>query len=502
MSTPAPDGEAATAASDKRDVALGAGLVSAAALVSGVWNIVTLTALTRLLERPTFAALSLAYLLQDTLAAVVPLGLPAALAYFVPKRGDAAARSLGFWTGVSLLGLTVPVSLGLVFLGPRFAETPVMGTALLYLGFYVLGEIPAQALPGTLLARRSYRAFFGVQIVSSTSRSLSLVVPTALGAGLPTILSCFVAVAALRFTMFLAYFLVFARGSLSRTGFRVGELLGYGFPLSLSMIVGKANQQIDKYVVAALCTAEVFAAYAVGAFELPLVPVLAYSVTTALVPSLVLAYDRGEKGRFLEYWHGSIVKVASIMMPVFFYFTILSGPTIRTLFSASYADAVVPFRIYLLLLPLRLCGYGAILRALGDTRWVLLSALVMLVVNIGLIPPLFAAAGIAGPAVAAVVAQATGVLVILARIRGRLGVTWGSVFPSRAVLRSAAVAAGAAIPLVAIAWFVRSDVLRLVAGAPAYVVTYLALGLRARTIARADLRYLVDLVTLGGARSR
>jgi O-antigen/teichoic acid export membrane protein len=502
MSAPAPEEPAQRAASEKRDVALGAGLVSAAALVSGVWNVLTVTALTRLLERPTFAALSLAYLLSDTLAAVVPLGLPAALAFFVPKRGDDAARALGFWTGMTLLGLTLPVSLGLVLLGPRLAETPVMSMALGYLGLYVLGEIPSQAMWATLLARRSYRAFFGVQIVSSSSRSLSLIVPTALGAALPTILTCYVLVAALRFTMFLSYFLVFSRGSLSRSAFCLREHLGYGLPLSLSMIVGKANQQIDKYVVAGLCSAEVFAAYAVGAFELPLVPVLAYAVTTALVPSLVLAFDRRDDASFLGYWHGSIVKVASIMMPVFFYFAILSGPTIRTLFSASYADAVVPFRIYLLLLPLRLCGYGAILRAIGDTRWVLWSAILMLVVNIGLIPPLFATAGIAGPAVAAVVAQLTGILVILSRIRRRLGVTWGGVFPTRAVLRAAAVAAVAAIPLVGVALALRGDAVRLLAGIPVYLAGYLALGLAAGTLSRADLRYLIDLVSFRQGRAR
>ena len=103
---------------------------------------------------------------------------------------------------------------------------------------------------------------------------------------------------------------------------------------------------------------EVLAVYTVGAVELPLVSSLAYSVTNTLVPTLTLTHVKGDRDGFLRYWHGSVEKIATIMMPVFFYFLILAEPAMRLLFSAEFAAAAVPFRVYLFLLPLRLCSYG------------------------------------------------------------------------------------------------------------------------------------------------
>jgi|KBSMisStaDraftv2_1062788.scaffolds.fasta_scaffold38131_2 O-antigen/teichoic acid export membrane protein len=490
------------ALAERKEVAAGAGLASFGLLVSGIFNLLLLTVLTRALSKADFGLFSLVYLIQDTTSALLPLGLPAALAYFVPRRGDPGARALGFWTGGLLFLLAIPAALILVVAAPLISSDPQSWVILRLLGLYILGDFPGQALPAYLLARRSYRAFFIVTLAFAISRFASLAIPAALGASLTTIMGWFLLVAGLRLLMFLWYFLFAAEGSLSRKHVSARELLAYGFPLSLSTLVGKLNVQADKYGVALAASKEVLAVYTVGAVELPLVSSLAYSVTNTLVPTLTLTHAKGDRDGFLRYWHGSVEKIATIMMPVFFYFLILAEPAMRLLFSAEFAAAAVPFRVYLFLLPLRLCSYGSVLRALGETKPILTTSLVALAINAVLIFPLYHLMGIAGPALASDLALFVNIVLLLGRIRVHLNLDWSRVLPFKHLLRTTLVAAVAALPLLAVLRFVKGDLLQLLIGLAVLTLIYLVLGRRTHVIAKGDLHYLVGLATLRGLWDR
>jgi O-antigen/teichoic acid export membrane protein len=59
----------------------------------------------------------------------------------------------------------------------------------------------------------------------------------------------------------------------------------------------------------------------------------------------------------------------------------MAGPFIESLYSSKYLGSVLPFRLYLVVLPMRIVTYGAALMALGFTRLVLFRSVVDLVVN-------------------------------------------------------------------------------------------------------------------------
>lgn len=497
MTTPAAD-----RSDEQREVAAGAGLASFGVLISSVFNLLLLTVLTRALPRDEFGLFSLIYLLQDTISALLPLGLPAALAYFVPRQGDPGARALGFWTGGLLFLLAIPAALILFFGAPLFSSDPAAWHILRLLGLYILADFPGQALPAYLLARRAYRGFFTVTLVFSASRFASLAIPALLGASITQLMAWFLIVAGIRLAMFLWYFLVVSRGSLAREHVNPKELLAYGFPLSLSALVGKLNVQADKYAVALVGGRAVLAVYTVGAVELPLVSSLAYQVTNTLVPSLTLAHAGGDRAGFLRYWHGSVEKVAAIMMPVFFYFMLLAAPAMRVLFSAEFTEAAIPFRVYLLLLPLRLCGYGSVLRSLGETRPVLTSSLAALAVNAVLVYPLYLLMGLAGPALASDLAQLVAIIMLLGRIRVHLALPWRGVLPFSHLARTTLVAAASALPLLLVLRYVPGDTARLLAGLAILTPIYLALGRRFGVIAQGDLSYLAGVLTLKSAWNR
>lgn len=487
---------------ERRRVTLGVGAVSSAKTVGGVLNVLTLVVLTRLLDKPEFAVVILAYLVQDTVTAIGPLGLPSAMSFHLPRLGHGVARALGLQTAVILLGLSAPFAVALIAGGPWIADAidmPAAGWPLVYVGVAVIADFPGRAWPDYLVAREAWRPAFFVTLLFYLTRFASLVVPAALGASPDVIVLWLAVVAIVRGVGFFVHLLWFEEGELGpqvRRQWTVGSLFSYGVPLSLTQIVGKLNVQLDKYMIAALMTAEAFAVYSAGAVELPLVPGIAYAATVAMIPVLVRTGAKGDVAGFLGYWHGSMVKVAALMMPAAVALFVLAEPAVTVLFSAEYAEAAVPFRVYLGLLPLRLCAYGAVVRALGSTRPILVASVTGLIANAVLNYPMFRLFGLAGPAVASIIAQVVGIVIMLSVIRSQLALSWREVFPLGAVLRTLGVALLASPVLALVLPWLDGAVVELLVGLSSYAVVYILLALAAGILTGADLRFAARFISL------
>ena len=78
----------------------------------------------------------------------------------------------------------------------------------------------------------------------------------------------------------------------------------------------------------------------------------------------------------------SAVKAGSILLPAMVFLFLFAEPVILLLFSDTYIESIVPFRCYLLILPVRVVFYGSALMALGKTKIILYRSLLGLIVNL------------------------------------------------------------------------------------------------------------------------
>jgi len=472
----------------------GASLVTTGRVLAGLFNLLILVGLTRLLSKEVFAVFVLVFLVGQTISAIGPLGLPSALVYFVARKDPGQSHPLGWHTVLALLALGMVAAVVLFFAAPlleRGLSMPGATIPLQLLGLYLVFEFPSLALPNYLLALHRFRSSFLTTLFFSGGQLLTLVVPAALGASLQVIMFWFVVGAATRFIATLAFLTIGRSGQTRRKGWKLFDLLAYGLPLTASSMVSRINVQIDKYIVAILATQETFAAFALGAMELPLVTTVAYTVTEALIPTLVKLYSGRRTRDFRTLWHGAMTKVAALIMPVFAYFFVLADSAVSVLFSSDYELAAIPFRIYLVLLPLRLCSYGGIVRALGETRYVVYASLAALFVNVVLNWPFYLLFSIAGPALASLTAQLVAIGILLFYIRGRLDLTWTSLLPLGAIGKTMLVATLSALPLIPVLRYVPGDGLRMAAGLVVYLPVYLFLAVRIGLLTLDDLRLLV-----------
>ena len=482
---------------DGAALARGAGQVTAANLVVGASNLLLLMVLTRVLSRDDMAVVLLVYLVAEVVGVLGTLDLPAAMVYYVSRLPAAQARVVGLRTASWLMRGGIGVAAGLLlmtpFAGDLFAQ-PGVGTVLPWLAFGMLADLPGQALPGFLLARRATGAYLRSMLLYQGVRFFGMVVPAVLGAPVWVLVACFALASWVRLADLAHRLFIVEKGDARPEGWAMRDLVRFSLPLMLSTLVGRLGVQFDKFLLSVIATPAAFSAYAVGAFELPLVSGVAYSVTNALMPELTQRHGKGDLDGARTLWHSAMVKVSAVMFPVFTFTVVMAEPIMSVLFSKDYSDAATPFRVIACLLPLRLCGYGAISRSLGQSRPVLHGSIAAAVVNLSLAWPLYMLLGLAGPALATILGQATAIGVLLFAIRRALGCPVGQLLPLLPLGRTFVVAGITGAATFGTLLFGLPDAVTLCIGAVVHLGLYLVLGRKTGVLSSADLRYFTGLM--------
>jgi len=138
-----------------------------------------------------------------------------------------------------------------------------------------------------------------------------------------------------------------------------------------------------------------------------------------------------------ELYSGAVRKNALIVFPLAALFYMFAEPIIVFLYGSIYAEAALYFKIYLLILPLRIATYGIIFQAYGKTKVIMLNALFMLSMNIVMNFILIKAMGMKGAAYATVLVTWLSVGLYLVMMKTFLGLRLRDYFPLGKVFRTA-----------------------------------------------------------------
>jgi O-antigen/teichoic acid export membrane protein len=219
-------------------------------------------------------------------------------------------------------------------------------------------------------------------LIGSLLRFLSVVALSVSGFGLPAVFGALVLVA-----WVIAVFGVFDMLRLSPEGRFVfdGQLvrqqISFSLPLLATAIVGTASVQLDKILIATFFSPEMYAVYSCGAIELPVVGLITISLSSAIMPNLVQLVQQERKVEALNIWQEAARKSSLILFPCFVFFFLAGHNIVVLLYRESYSMAVIPFRIYLCALPLRIAIYATLFRALGQTRPIAMGAVLSITIS-------------------------------------------------------------------------------------------------------------------------
>jgi len=178
------------------------------------------------------------------------------------------------------------------------------------------------------------------------------------------------------------------------------QYLALGGPVILSVLFSGSAQYINGFIVSASFDAGTFAIFRYGARELPLVALLAYALSNALVP--VIARDGTGPGlKILKERSG---RMAGWMFPLTIGLILSAYVLFPLIYGRNFLESAGVFNLYLLLIASRLLFPQTVLLALKRTRIQMIAAILELILNIGLSLLLVNAWGIRGVALATVIA--------------------------------------------------------------------------------------------------
>jgi O-antigen/teichoic acid export membrane protein len=479
------------------------GIVSVSKIVAALTLVAANAALARLLDPRAYGTFQQAWLVVTVATTVLLSGIPLSVYYFVPRESPEGRKA---FLGVVLATLAVLALAGAALLGlaagpiARSFHNEALRPALLVLAVYLAAVLPASPLESFLIAEDRHRLLAKITVAVSVLFLGATLVPPLVGAGLVWICAGLGAYAVARTGILLGAATSLYRETPARLTPGLPRLfLAYSVPLGANEVLRIASSWLDKTLVSARFEPEAFAIYANGAMEIPLVGILLASITSVLMPEFSKLRHDGERGPILALWRRAIVRTALLLLPLFAIGLVLAREIMVVLFSERYAESAGPFRVYLLLLPLRAAAYTPILLALGRSRTVLLGALGDLLLSLGLALLLMPRIGYMGPAVASVIATYAQALFFL-HVTGRaLGVPMRALFPWRDLGR---VLVAAALPAAAVTPILLAPLeapVRLAAGLGAYALLFLAAA-RGPLLPEAERVFLRDVERIGRER--
>jgi O-antigen/teichoic acid export membrane protein len=206
---------------------------------------------------------------------------------------------------------------------------------------------------------------------------------------------------------------------------------------------------------------------------------------------LTQRFAAGDCKGFLALWHQSMQKLALPVFAVITFLMVFAEPVVTLLFSATYADSVWPFRIYLLFSPLRITVLEYILAALGKTHAIFKAQLIAMIGNLILGYVLITTIGWIGAASSAVLAGYLFATLQLAQIRERLQVSWKDVLPWSDLGKVGLVAIATAICTLPISLLTVASFWKLGLGLIAYAMVYIVGNLKIKTISAGEIQALI-----------
>ena len=255
--------------------------------------------------------------------------------------------------------------------------------------------------------------------------------------------------------------------------------LTFALPVAMSKAIEIISVWLDKFVVSAWLGSQALGVFFVGAIEIPFIAVLLSSIYSVITPVLNKLNHESDNEKFAFYVNKSLSLTAKIIWPLFAYLLTFADHIIPLVFGEGYGASVPIFRIYLLMMPLRIALFGVVVIALGKSRAVFWASLGALAVNAVLNIVLVELMGMPGPALATVISTWLHVAVLLVIIVRNLGVSWLTLIPCRTLTDVGVACLGSSMAAYWLTFKIDSDAWVIISTLAIFMVGYLFAGTRA-----------------------
>ncbi|MCB9357353.1 MAG: polysaccharide biosynthesis C-terminal domain-containing protein [Calditrichaeota bacterium] len=401
-------------------------------LLEGVFAMAFSMALVRIIPQGDFGTWRQFMSLANIVWNVTSMGLSRSLTYFhstaVPEaKGTIARRTLWLTLGAGALAAFL-FYFGLGFAAQRFDNPALAEEALLFTSFLLLG-FPSMIINPLMLSANRRTLIAGLRIGLGMARLAALIGLLWLGTDLKSLLICMNVFAAVQFVVLVSIFLHVAGPAASPFGQKLGEQLRFARDVTGVSMAGQIAIETDKLIVSSAFSPERFAAYSVGARELPMIPLVAYSITDSISPEISRLSFQKRFQELRDLWHLWTKRTALIMYLVFALVLFQYREIITILYTAEYLEGAIPLLIIGCLIPTRVTSLSQMLLNLNAPKLVMYATITNLALITGLSLIFLRIFGLWGPALAVAISEIVTNGWMLSRVAGRIEVPMSRAMP-------------------------------------------------------------------------
>jgi O-antigen/teichoic acid export membrane protein len=148
--------------------------------------------------------------------------------------------------------------------------------------------------------------------------------------------------------------------------------IAYCWPFYLGIVVYVFSNKIDKFLLNGYVGPNDYAIYSVSFLSIPFLANAYSSVNNVALPEFVALIKRRDFSQLRLLYRNVVVKTSSIAIPLLFFFFYFGSYVIELVFTASYSEGVLYYKIGLFSFAGMLTSYGLILRAANLTKKIFL----------------------------------------------------------------------------------------------------------------------------------
>src|SRR4051812_6629109 len=430
--------------------------------------------LTRLLPQAEFGTYKQVWLVVTTACFMLQLGLSQSLYYFIPRQDG---RKLAWLTQSSISLLITGTLAGAGLYAARFAVARQFGNPQLaeygpQMALIAMLMIAAAPLEITLTAENRVRTAAWVIFLSDAVRVGASVVPLLLGWGLRGFFWAYVLHGAVRFALQCWFF--FQRGKPEIDWRLWREQLAYALPFGAAVLVDIPQRTFHQWAVGWSVDAAVFAIYAQGCFQVPIVNLLYSPISDVLQVRLA---EPGGREQRLHLFHDANLRLAAVFFPFTAGMVAAASLFVPALFTHLYDPSVPIFRVAILMTPFAALPLDGVLRATGHTKYLFRIFFWRLVITVPAVLLGLKLFGMIGAISGHAAAESVIRVAMLNRVRRELDATWGEILPWRQLSVIGTASVVACVPAVLISRVASEGprpFLALCAAGVAYCLVYLA----------------------------
>jgi O-antigen/teichoic acid export membrane protein len=378
--------------------------------------------LARVFDPAQFGTYKQLFLIQLTFFYIGQLGMATSLYYFIPQSPQQAGRYIA--NALVTLGAAGLCGFLLVAGGAtqlsQWMGNPELARHMFWLGLFLFLMLVAAPLEMVLIARHRHLAASAAYALSDVLRAAALIVPAVLLHSVDAVVKGAVAMASLRVLATLIYLRKDFGHTLRPDAAVLRQQLAYALPFAAAVVVEIVQSNLPAYVVSHLTNPATFAIFAVGCLQIPLVDFAASPTSDVMMVQMQEKLSQGRRREVVAIWHDTTWKLALFLFALAALLMTVAPETIVLLFTRKYLASVRIFAVWTLLIPLAAFQVDGVLRVFAQTRLILILNVVRLAIIAGSMKWSLQQFGLAGPAMAIVLATLVFKTAAIVRIRSLL----------------------------------------------------------------------------------